>query len=130
MHGRSRSANPPHIIEDEANDYTINEIGQPPDFVLEVASHSTGERDYTARRGLYAGYGVREYWRFDHTDGQYHDTALAGDLLVNGVYQPIPVAAGADGIVRATARLWDWSCTGRPGSCVSGTRQRRNTCPT
>ncbi len=43
---------------------------------------------------------MREYWRFDHTDGQYHDTALAGDLLVNGVYQQIPVAAGADGIVR------------------------------
>ena len=49
--------------------YTISEIGKPPDFVLEVASEGTGRRDYTVKRDIYAGYGVTEYWRFDHTGG-------------------------------------------------------------
>ena len=61
------------------NGYVISEVGKPPDFVLEVASRSTGRRDHTVKRTGYAGYGVQEYWRFDHTNGRYHDTALAGD---------------------------------------------------
>ena len=84
-----------------ANGYTISEIGKPPDFVLEVASASTGVRDYTVKRELYANYGVAEYWRFDRTGGQYHDTALAGDrLLPSGVYQAIPVTALGNGVIR------------------------------
>ena len=89
----------PGLIE-EANGYTIEEIGQPPDFVLEVGSSTTGRRDYTVKRDIYAGMGVREYWRFDHTGGRYHDAALAGDLLVEGQYEPIPVSLGDDGIHR------------------------------
>ena len=83
-----------------ANGYTISEIGRPPDFVLEVASKSTGRRDYIQKREDYAGYGVAEYWRFDHTGGRYHDTGLAGDRLVNGRYEPIQVDTGEDGIIR------------------------------
>ena len=30
------------------NGYVINEVGKPPDFVLEVASRSTGRQDYIA----------------------------------------------------------------------------------
>lgn len=89
----------PGIIE-EANGYTIEEIGRPPDFVLEVGSSSTGRRDYTVKRDIYAGMEVREYWRFDHTGGRYHDVALAGDALVDGQYQPIPIEEGEDGIHR------------------------------
>ena len=83
-----------------ANGYTISEIGKPPDFVMEVASKTTGRRDYLEKREIYARFGVAEYWRFDHTGGDYHDAALAGDRLVNGKYEPIPVATGADGIIR------------------------------
>ncbi len=89
----------PAFIE-QANGYTIEEIGQPPDFVLEVASPTTGRRDYTVKRDIYAGMGIREYWRFDHTGGAYHDAALAGDTLVDGIYQPISVRLGDDGIHR------------------------------
>ena len=32
-----------------------------------------------------------EYWRFDPSGGEYHDAPLAGDHLVDGVYQPIEV---------------------------------------
>ena len=87
--------NPTAIVA--RNGYVISEVGQPPDFVLEVASRSTGRRDYTVKRAGYAGYGVREYWRFDPTGGRYHDAALAGDRLVNGVYHPITITEESDG---------------------------------
>ena len=73
------------------NGYVISEVGKPPDFVLEVASRSTGRNDYTVKREGYAGYGVREYWRFDHTGGRFHDAALAGDVLVDGAYEPVDI---------------------------------------
>ena len=82
------------------NGYVISEIGKPPDFVLEVASKTTGQRDYIDKRAIYADYRVAEYWRFDHTGGQYHDVALAGDRLVGDSYEPIPVEVGSDGIIR------------------------------
>ena len=80
------------------NGYVISEVGKPPDFVLEVASRSTGRRDYTVKRAGYAGYGVREYWRFDHTGGRYHDAALAGDRLVAGEYEPLRIHEEPDGV--------------------------------
>ena len=74
------------------NGYEIDDVGKSPDFVLEVASEHTGRRDYTVKREGYARYGVSEYWRFDYTGGQFHDAPLAGDRLVNGEYEPIPLA--------------------------------------
>ena len=74
------------------NGYVISEVGKPPEFVLEVASRRTGQSDYTRKRFGYANYGVGEYWRFDHTGGECHDASLAGDLLVNGQYEPIDLA--------------------------------------
>ena len=71
--------------------YAIDEWGQPPDFVLEVASNATGRNDYTTKRAGYAEYGVPEYWRFDHTGGRLYPVGLAGDRLVNGVYEPIDI---------------------------------------
>ena len=82
------------------NGYVISEVGKPPDFVLEVASESTGRLDYTAKRAVYAEYGVAEYWCFDRSGGQYHDRSLSGDRLVNGRYEPIPLNTGADGVIR------------------------------
>lgn len=81
----------PGAIEDN-NGYEINDVGKPPEFVLEVASEHTGRRDYTVKRNGYARFGVGEYWRFDYTGGLYHDAPLAGDRLANGRYEPIPLA--------------------------------------
>ena len=89
--------NPTAIVA--RNGYVISEVGKPPDFVLEVASRSTGRRGDTVKRAGYAGYGVGEYWRFDHTGGRYHEAALAGDRLVNGVYEPIRINEEPDGLL-------------------------------
>jgi hypothetical protein len=69
------------------NGYVVSEQGKPPDFVLEVASRSTGRRDTIEKRIRYAELGIPEYWRFDET-GQYHGARLAGDILVDGRYVP------------------------------------------
>ena len=45
--------------------YSIREQGKPPDFVLEIASSTTGEVDYTDKRADYADFAIPEYWRFD-----------------------------------------------------------------
>ena len=82
-------SNPSAIIA--RNGYVINEVGKPPDLVLEVASRSTGRRDYTIKRDGYAALGIGEYWRFDHTGGRFHDAPLAGDTLVDGNYVPIEI---------------------------------------
>ena len=73
------------------NGYLIPEQGKPPDFVLEIASESTGGEDETAKRDDYEAMGVLEYWRFDHTGGEFHSGPLAGDRLVDGSYRPIEI---------------------------------------
>jgi len=85
------------------NGYVISEVGKPPDLVLEVGSRSTGRRDYTVKREGYAALGIREYWRFDPSGGDYHDRHLAGDTLVDGEYIPIEVVAESD------ERRWGYS---------------------
>ena len=64
-----------------SNGYIISEQGKPPDFVLEIASESTGKVDTGRKRRDYANMGIPEYWRFDET-GDHHGTRLAGDRLV------------------------------------------------
>ena len=73
------------------NGYSLARHPRPPEFVLEVASRTTGIVDYTEKRADYARYGVGEYWRFDPTGGAYHDEALAADILVDGQYWRIPI---------------------------------------
>ena len=81
----------------EQGGYEITRQGNPPKLVLEVASRTTGIRDYTIKRRDYEGYGVGEYWRFDPSGGRYHDAALAGDRLVGGRYERIPIETLEDG---------------------------------
>ena len=78
-------------LMEEQRGYAIDRQGGAPEFVLEVASPTTGRRDYTDKRRDYERFGVVEYWRFDPSGGEYHDAALAGDRLVEGVYQPIGI---------------------------------------
>ena len=83
------------LMEDQ-HGYAIDRQGKAPDFVLEVASRTTGRVDYTDKRADYERYGVGEYWRFDPSGGDYRDAALAGDRLVDGNYEPIEIEALGD----------------------------------
>ena len=78
------------LIEEQRG-YALDGQGKAPDFVLEVASPTTGRVDYTDKREDYERFGVGEYWRFDPSGGEYHDAALAGDRLVVGEYEPITI---------------------------------------
>ena len=109
--------------------YSIQDIGKPPDFVLEVASPTTGVRDYTLKRARYAEFGIPEYWRFDHTGGEYHDAALAGDRLGVDGYHPIEIDTVGDRLFRGTATFWGWTSAGNTVNCVSTTPSKDATCP-
>ena len=74
---------------DAQDGYEMRSQPNPPEFVLEVASVHTADRDDTEKRIGYANYGVSEYWRFDPTDGRRYLAGLAGDKLVGGAYVPI-----------------------------------------
>ena len=119
-----------------SNGYIIQEQGKPPDFVLEVASRSTGAEDTGPKRADYEALGVAEYWRFDET-GKYHKTKLAGDRLVNGRYEPIAIEELADGTLQGYSaalnihlrweqeRLtWHDPATGRHIATFEGERAR------
>ena len=91
----------------ERNGFVIEEVGKPPDFILEVGSPSTHEVDTQTKPLLYARLGVGEYWRFDPVGGEYYGYALAGDLLVEGTYQPIPVTSEPDGMAWGYSPILD-----------------------
>ena len=92
------------LIE-ERRGYALALMERPPDFVLEVASPTTGVTDYTYKRLDYARYGIPEYWRFDPSGGDYYDVALAGDRLVDGVYEPLEVEQLGEGTWRGYSEM-------------------------
>ena len=76
--------------------YKLWEEPKPPDFVLEITSHSTRTEDEGAKRRVYAELGVHEYWRFDPT-GDYLDPPLRGERLAAGRYVQLPLGASPGG---------------------------------
>ena len=88
----------PEALE-RSNAYVISEQGNPPDFILEVASRKSRTTDRTTKRDAYARQEVTEYWRFD----EYPTPAnpgLAGDRLADSAYQPITIDSLPDGRLR------------------------------
>ena len=117
------------------NGYVISEQGKPPDFVLEVASPSTGRRDTVDKRIAYATLGIPEYWRFDE-DGRSHGVRLAGDRLVDGRYEPIQIDELPDGSLQGHCAIlnvdvrwtdgqlvWYDPATGEPVATFESLRQ-------
>ncbi len=92
------------LIE-ERRGYPLELTDRPPDFVLEVASPTTGTNDYTDKRLDYQRYGIPEYWRFDPSGGDHYDTALAGDRLIDGVYEPVEVEQLDEGAWRGYSEI-------------------------
>ena len=106
--------------------YVILEQGKPPDFVLEIASMSTGQVDVHEKRDDYVQLGIPEYWRFDET-GEFHGTKIAGDRLVDNVYVPVTIEELPGGVLQGYSAVlnlhlrweqgqlaWYDPATGRP----------------
>ena len=75
------------------------EEGKLADFVVEVTSESTRNRDEKDKRELYQRLRVREYWQFDPT-GDYLDPILKFQRLdKKGVYEQVRLKTGADGVL-------------------------------
>ena len=104
----------PALYKDR-NAYVISDQGKPPDFVLEIASVSTGRVDVVDKRADYAALGIPEYWRFDAT-GEFHGTRLAGDRLVDGSYEPILVTEAEDGALQGHSELLNLNLRWEHGS--------------
>ena len=63
--------------------FRVWEEGKAPDFVLEVASPSTAQKDALHKAREYAQIGVREYWRLDPA-GSLMETPLEGYVASAG----------------------------------------------
>ena len=73
--------------------WLVWEEGAAADFVLEITSKSTRNKDEGPKKRLYATLGVREYWQYDPT-GDYLVPVLKGHRLGrDGRYQPLDLAA-------------------------------------
>lgn len=70
--------------------YKVWEEGEKyPNFVLEITSKSIVNEDQESKKGLYAFWGVEEYFQYDPT-GDYLEPQLQGFRLIEGNYFPIP----------------------------------------
>ena len=87
------------LSKERNNTYLLWEVGKPPDFVMEIGSPSTADRDMGFKRDLYARIGVPEYWRYDQTGGRFYRKPLAGERLVDGKYQRLEMRRESDGSV-------------------------------
>jgi len=76
--------------------FKVWEEGKAPDFVLEVASPSTADKDARLKAREYARIGVREYWRLD-PDGTLMSSPLEGYVLSGHRYGRVePVASAGE----------------------------------
>lgn len=82
------------------------EGGKLPAFVLELTSKTTKKQDEEIKPVLYSQLGVQEYFQYDPT-GDYLQPQLKGQMLVNGVYQPIAARTLPDGTVSLASQVLD-----------------------
>jgi Uma2 family endonuclease len=80
------------------------EGGKYPDFILEITSKSTVNEDQGSKKGLYAHWGVKEYFQCDPT-ADYLDPPLKGFTLVDGNYTPLPTLSTDDGALVVASQV-------------------------
>ena len=90
-----------------SNAYIISEQGKPPGLRTGggFAPH-WGRGHGREARGVRGALGSQNYWRFDET-GEHHGERLAGDRLVDGVYEPVDIEPVAEGILQGHSDVLD-----------------------
>ncbi|MBE9077404.1 Uma2 family endonuclease [Romeria aff. gracilis LEGE 07310] len=83
---------------------TWQENNQYPSFILEITSKSTISEDQGTKRGLYAFWGVPEYFQYDPS-ADYLEPPLQGHRLVEGNYLPIPATPLPQGGLSITSSV-------------------------
>ena len=93
--GVGRDAVLPH------NSYWTWHIGKAPDFVLEIGSESTAERDLGEKAAIYAALEVGEYWLYDASpDSRFYGAPLTFLVLRGAGYESVPLETLPDGRIR------------------------------
>ena len=87
------------------NGYFMEEVGKTLDFVMEIASRTTADNDIGSKRDLYERLGVREYFGFDRTGGDFYGVPLFGWRLREGEYVPVETTLDADGATWAYSEV-------------------------
>lgn len=80
------------------------ENNQYPDFILEITSRSTVSEDQGIKRGLYAFWGVSEYFQYDPS-ADYLEPPLQGYQLIDGNYFLLPVTTLPNGGLSITSKV-------------------------
>ena len=121
---RTKSGNPPlspdvyvafGVANRHRSSYVVWEEGKPPDFVLEVASPSSRQRDENEKRDAYAKMDVPEYFLYD-PHGQLKPP-LSGFELRDGEYRQLPEETFAEGVVGVRSKLLGLClCLREPGA--------------
>ena len=108
--------------------YFVWEEGKPPDWVLEVASPSTKEKDLGDKLDDYLAMGVPEYWLFDPKGGQFPSgmPRLRGLELKNGKYRPLGSRL-EDGVRMIHSEVLGSAFAPRGICCASGIRRHAGT---
>ena len=113
----------------DRNGYVTSEQGKPPDFVLEIASPSTGPRDVTLKRDGYAALGIPEYRRFDDSGAGATARPWPATNWLTAPTNPSPLNVLTTGLTRATARSWTCTSDGRMADSAGTTRPPDGTYP-
>ena len=72
--------------------YQVWVEGKPPDFVMELSSKTTYQRDLGEKMEIYAALGITDYFLCD-IEGLYLPESLMGFTLVNGSYHRVSSAS-------------------------------------
>ena len=94
------------VPDKDRHSYKVWEEGRVPDFVLEVASESSAEKDLGSKKNTYERMGVREYCVFD-PQGHLHTPRLQLFRLERGVYKRVIGRRHPDGRLAVTSETLD-----------------------
>lgn len=89
------------------NSYFVWRAGKMLDFVMEIASPSTAEKDLGDKYRTYESLGVGEYWMLDPSGGDLYGKPLMGFVNVDGEFKPIPVDETPGGDVAGYCEILD-----------------------